>query len=313
MIVDHTCTERSELGKQRRRDMKTRNDSFLARKVCAIPGGGPEQAFVTIVMILAFAQPTCWPGDVVKLQEFTEGSGIWHGYRIASHYFQATLSCNRNYGFYYLRVSMLGEDLVSIPRFRLAQGQPLREVFASFGFHEDKTEFGVSATDRLISWRLQPRPGAATDYSGSLAYTATKLALTQQWRQHADVKGKAAVAHIDLGQALLTDCAFEATLANGQTFSGSIPAKLPDRPTCLVGGKAGQPLRQIAFQTKKGKVRIRLSPDSHTPPNAASPYVYANFRRDMKPPRQDYFLEVALSTGEKDPARSYTITFEFGD
>lgn len=293
--------------------MKTTNGPFPARKLRALARAGPELAFVTIALILAFVEPCCWAGDAVSLEEFAEGSGIWHGHRIVSHYFQATLSCNRNYGFYYLRVSMLGEDLASIPRFRLAQGEPRREVFNSFGFHEDKTEFGVGATDGLISWRLRPSLNAAVDYSGSLAYTATKLSLTHQWRQHAKVKGRAAVAHIDLGQALLADCPFEATLANGQTLSGSIPADLPHRPTCLVGGKPGQPLREIAFQTKKGKVRIGLSPDAHTRTNAASPYVYANLRKDMKPPRREYFLEVTVSTDEKDLPRSYTITFEFED
>jgi len=295
--------------------MKTRNAPVSARKARTAANAGSMQLSVTAVAILTcvLMQPVCWSSDAVRLEEFTEGSGIWHGYRIVSHYYRATLSCNRNYGFYYLRVSMLGEDLASIPRFRLAQGQPLREVFASFGFHEDKTEFGVSAADGLISWRLRPKPNVATDYSGSLAYTATKLALTHQWRQRVKEKGRATVAHVDLGQALLIDCTYEATLANGQTSSGSIPAKLPDTPTCLVGGKPGQPLREIAFQTKKGKVRIGLTPDAHTPSNAASPYVYANFRGDMKPPRQEYFLEVALPTDEGDSARSYTITFEFED
>lgn len=245
------------------------------------------------------------------------GSGNEHGYRVLSPVYEATLSCNRDYGFSVFLVSMAGETVARTTRFSI-HDEHNECAFDAFQFHQDKAEVTVTSVPGRISWALSPAfaKTKGVEYRGSVAYGTRQISLTHFWICHRRLGGRVLAGNLQLGIPLLTMCRFDATLADGSTVHGEIPAELPGGRLLLTPDEAGKAITSIQFDTRKGKVRIAFLPDQYLDMTRGN---LLHLQTVLHPesqsggtPYRRYELALSFPLGEtKDVPRSYSIVFEF--
>ena len=250
------------------------------------------------------------------VERVSKVSGPYQGYKITCPAYEAKLECNQ-YGFFRFYLSKDGEKLIdkgtSSNPFTVYDDANKKYAFTSYKFHKDKKEFPIVEKPGKITWELSPCAVTTADYSGSLTYGPRRIALTHNWTVREDITGRAMYL-LNMGMPLLIGCPFKALLADGTTVEGDIPveSELPKKYTVHAGGGRNKSIKEITFDTVKGKVKIGFIPDKNVDMlRQSQPFLTTIYREDYKPPCYLYGIRIEVPAGEKDIPRSYTIVFEF--
>ena len=237
----------------------------------------------------------------------------YNGFRIVYPAYEAIISVSEMWGYYSFELLMAGERVVYTRQFRAVDPGTAETVFSATEFHKPQSnEFQILEWPGEIQWKIAAGLKKEINYGGGIVFEPNRISLTDAWVWLADTNATAVPSVLELGVPLLTGCCFQARLFDGAAVSGTIPSNLPEKPTCFAGGTGNRSIREITFDTKKGKVKMTLLPDAYSDiADLDGLQLSTQLIKGRKPEERQYEFINRVPAGPKGLPRSYTVIFEF--